>query len=65
VYVVDAQNLVQYREVTLGANHEGHRVVLSGLAAGDHVVVNGTSHIAAPNTPVNPVALPADQVVSR
>jgi multidrug efflux system membrane fusion protein len=65
VYVVDAQNLVQYREVTLGSNHEGNRVVLTGIEAGDHVVVNGTSHIAAPNTPVNPVQLPADQVVSR
>jgi multidrug efflux system membrane fusion protein len=65
VYVVDAQNLVQYREVTLGSSHEGHRVVLSGIEAGDHVVVNGTSHIAAPNTPVNPVQMTADQVVSR
>jgi len=63
VYVVDAQNLVQYREVTLGANHEGSRVVLSGLEPGDQVVVNGLSHIAAPNTPVNPVPLAADELV--
>ena len=65
VYVVDEQNLAQYREVTLGANHEGHRVVLSGLQAGDQVVVNGTSHIAAPNTPVNAVPLADEMVVSR
>lgn len=66
VYVVDAQDLVQYREVTLGSNHKGNRVVLSGLEPGDQVVVNGISHIAAPNTPVNPVQLSADElVVSR
>jgi len=66
VYIVDAQHLVQYREVTLGSNHQGNRVVLSGLEPGDEVVVNGLSHIAAPNTLVNPVPLSADErVVSR
>lgn len=65
VYVIDAQNLAQYREVTLGATYEGRRVVLSGLEAGDHVVVNGMSHIM-PNVPVNPVPLADEElVVSR
>src|SRR5690606_19471094 len=41
VYVVDADNTIVYREVALGATYEGHRIVLSGLAAGDQVVVNG------------------------
>lgn len=65
VYVVDAQHLAQYREVTLGSSYQGHRVVLSGLEAGDQVVVNGISHVT-PNAPVNPVALTAPEfVVSR
>lgn len=65
VYVVDEQNLAQYREVTLGASHEGQRIVVDGLRAGDRVVVNGIAHVI-PNAPVNPVALAAhEQVVSR
>ena len=65
VYVVDEQNLAQYREVTLGASHEGQRIVMAGLEAGDRVVVNGIAHVV-PNAPVNAVALAGnEQVVSR
>jgi multidrug efflux system membrane fusion protein len=41
VLVVDAQNKANYREVTLGASANGLRTVLSGLSAGERVVVNG------------------------
>jgi multidrug efflux system membrane fusion protein len=41
VLVVDAQNKAVYREVTLGAAANGLRTVLSGLSAGERVVVNG------------------------
>ncbi|PCH64707.1 MAG: efflux transporter periplasmic adaptor subunit, partial [Gammaproteobacteria bacterium] len=45
VYVIDDKKMVVYREVTLGKQHDRHRVVLSGVVQGDHVVVNGLSHI--------------------
>jgi membrane fusion protein, multidrug efflux system len=45
VFVVGADNKVAYREVTLGAQVQGQRVVLSGLQAGDRVVVDGTQFL--------------------
>lgn len=57
VYVINAEEQATYREVVLGAHHEGSRIVLSGLVAGNRVVVNGLSHIR-PNTKVT--AKPVD-----
>ncbi len=54
VYVVDGDNTIHYREVTLGEHHEGQRVMLSGLQAGERVVVNGLSHMR-PGITVEPV----------
>ncbi len=45
VYVVDAKNKVQYRPVTLGGNEDGLRVITSGVAAGEVVVVNGLGRV--------------------
>jgi len=45
VYVVDPQNKVQYREVSLGAAVDGTRIVQSGLSPGDRVIVDGTLHV--------------------
>ncbi|BCH61138.1 MexE family multidrug efflux RND transporter periplasmic adaptor subunit [Agrobacterium vitis] len=45
VFVVDADNKVNYRQIQLGAVAEGQRVVESGLAAGDTIVVNGLQRI--------------------
>lgn len=46
VYVVDGANKVAYREVSTGrVVTNGRRVVLSGLQAGDRVIVNGTQHV--------------------
>jgi multidrug efflux system membrane fusion protein len=45
VFVVGADNTIQYRGVTLGPLVDGLRVVRSGLAAGDHVVVNGLQRV--------------------
>lgn len=53
VFVVDAQNKVQYREITLGNMHEGLRIVSAGLKAGERIVVNGTQR-AKPNDTVAP-----------
>lgn len=54
VYVVDANNTVQYREVKLGDQIRGQRVVREGLNSGDRVVVGGLSRVR-PQSTVDPV----------
>jgi multidrug efflux system membrane fusion protein len=53
VFVVGADSKASYREVSLGAwvNHE--RIVLSGLNAGERVIVDGLQHVQ-PNATVAP-----------
>ncbi len=58
VYVVNADNQAMRKDVTLGAQVDGLRVVESGLELGDRVVVNGTRKIFYPGAPVNPVQVP-------
>lgn len=41
VYVVNKKNQVEYREVTLGQQMKGSRVVTQGVAEGDRVVMSG------------------------
>ena len=53
VYVVGKDNKVIYREVTLGKQVDGNRVVLSGLQAGERVIVDGTQHVR-PDALVDP-----------
>ncbi|MDH5357583.1 MAG: efflux RND transporter periplasmic adaptor subunit [Gammaproteobacteria bacterium] len=53
VYVVDADNKANYRQVTLGAHYNSDRIVLTGLKAGERIVINGLSHIR-PNSVVAP-----------
>ena len=45
VFVVDGENKVNYRQIKPGAAADGLRVVESGLAAGDKIVVNGLQRI--------------------
>lgn len=45
VFVVDADNKITYRPVTLGQAVEGARIVESGLNEGDRVVVSGLQRI--------------------
>lgn len=61
VYVVGNDNLAQRRDVVLGARADGLRVVTSGLAAGDRVVVNGVRKIFFPGMPVAPSVVPMDK----
>ena len=56
VMVVGADQKVAYREVTLGANVDGLRIVTTGLKAGERIVVNGLQR-------VRPGALVAPQEV--
>jgi multidrug efflux system membrane fusion protein len=55
VYVVGPSDEIQYRDVTLGPIVDGLRVVRSGLAAGEAVVVNGLQRVR-PGAKVSPVA---------
>ena len=57
VMVVGADDKAQYREVTLGANVDGLRIVTSGLKPNERVVVNGLQR-------VRPGALIAPQMVA-
>ena len=50
-------NKVAYRSVELGPKLEGLRIVRSGLAKGDRVVVNGLQR-AIPGSTVDPQAVP-------
>lgn len=53
VLVVDGAGTLAYREVRLGGNADGLRVVLGGLDAGERVVVNGL-HRVRPGVRVDP-----------
>ena len=54
VFVVDAQNLVQYRKVTAGPLIDGWRVIRDGLQPEDWVIVNGVQRARA-GAQVDPV----------
>ena len=53
VFVVDKDNKVVSRPVKLGANHDGLRVIESGLSQDDHVIVNGLQRVR-PGVTVDP-----------
>jgi multidrug efflux system membrane fusion protein len=61
VYVLGEGNVAMRRDVVLGPQVEGLRVVSEGLAAGDRVIVNGVRKIFFPGQPVNPREVPMDQ----
>jgi multidrug efflux system membrane fusion protein len=45
VMVVDGKDKAEYREVQLGASVDGMRIILSGLKAGERIVVNGLQRV--------------------
>ena len=53
VFVVGADNKVQYRPVKLGPVVDGLRVVREGLSAGETIVVNGLQRVR-PGSPITP-----------
>ena len=57
VMVVNPDNVVAYREITLGARAEGLRIVTGGLKADEKIVVNGLQR-------VRPGSLVAPQMVA-
>lgn len=52
VYVIDAKGVAQRKDVVLGRMADGLRVVQSGLAPTDRVIVNGVQKVFAPGMPV-------------
>jgi multidrug efflux system membrane fusion protein len=54
VYAVDDKGMVGYRPVQIGTLENGLRVIDSGLAAGEKIVVNGLQRVR-PGMPVQPV----------
>jgi multidrug efflux system membrane fusion protein len=61
VYVLGEGDVAVRKDVTLGARVEGLRIVTSGLAAEDRVIVNGVRKIFFPGQPVAPRDVPMDQ----
>ncbi|WP_339523996.1 multidrug efflux RND transporter periplasmic adaptor subunit MexE [Pseudomonas sp. EA_35y_Pfl2_R111] len=57
VLVLDKDNAVQYRSIELGPKLEGLRIVRSGLAKGEKIVVNGLQR-AFPGSTVDPQSVP-------
>jgi membrane fusion protein, multidrug efflux system len=66
VMVVDKDNRAQYREVTLGTQHDGLRIIEKGLQPGEKIVVNGLQRVR-PNDVVkpNPVAMAGDTTTAK
>ncbi len=60
VYIVGKGDAAERRDVTLGPHVESLRVVETGLAAGDRVIVNGMRKIFFPGQPVAPREVPMD-----
>jgi len=53
VMVVDHDNRAQYREVTLGTQNDGLRVIAKGLQPGERIVINGLQRVR-PNDVIKP-----------
>nr|WP_298689441.1 efflux RND transporter periplasmic adaptor subunit [uncultured Dongia sp.] len=57
VLVLDKDNKVAYRAIEMGPKLEGLRIVRSGLAQGEKIVVNGLQRVR-PGMPVDPQLVP-------
>jgi membrane fusion protein, multidrug efflux system len=54
VYVVGPGNVARRKDVVTGSMADGLRLIQSGLAPGDKVIVSGLQQIYSPGTPVTP-----------
>ena len=57
VLIVDSDKKAAYREISLGTAVDGLRVISSGLAAGDQVIVDGLQRVR-PGAPVEAKLVP-------
>ncbi|KAA2284121.1 efflux RND transporter periplasmic adaptor subunit [Arenimonas fontis] len=55
VYVLGADNTAQRRDIRLGRELDGLRVVESGLEPGEKIIVHGVQKVFFPGMPVQPV----------
>ncbi len=62
VFVVGADNKVEYRPVSLGDTSDGLRIITSGLNAGDRIIVNGLQRVR-PGAVVDPK--PEEKVAAK
>ena len=53
VYVVNEQNIAEYREIEIGKSIKGQRIVTSGLNIGELIITEGIIRIQ-PGMPVIP-----------
>ncbi|GMV27950.1 MAG: hemolysin D [Rhodanobacteraceae bacterium] len=61
VYVIGPENKALRRDVKLGAQVDGLRIVTQGLNAEDRVVVNGVQKVFFPGMPVDPQLVPMEK----
>lgn len=54
VYVLGAENRAMRRDIQIGQIHEGLRNVISGLEAGEKIIVHGVQKVFFPGMPVTP-----------
>ncbi len=64
VYIVNQESKVVYREITLGGRAEGRRIVISGLHAGEKVVVNSLQRVR-PDMSVKAIEVAQEQSAPR
>ncbi|MBM7050100.1 MULTISPECIES: efflux RND transporter periplasmic adaptor subunit [Rhizobium] len=62
VFVVGADNKVEYRPISLGDTSDGMRIVNSGLNAGDRIIINGLQRVR-PGAVVDPK--PEEKVAAK
>jgi multidrug efflux system membrane fusion protein len=60
VYVVGEGGVAQRKDITLGRNADGLRIVASGLAPTDQVVVGGVQKVFFPGMPLKPSIVSMD-----
>jgi hypothetical protein len=69
VYIVNAENVVAYRRVTVGQQElEGLRVIKDGLTEGDRVIVSGMQRVrpgAKVETKMRPPPVPPESPLVR
>jgi membrane fusion protein, multidrug efflux system len=63
VYVVNNDNRVEYREVSLGRAIDARRVVTAGVSAGERVIVNGIQRVGN-DMQVEAVPVTAEQAIA-
>ena len=61
VYVIGPENKALRRDVKLGAQVDGLRIVSQGLAPEDRVIVNGVQKVFFPGMPVDPQVVPMEK----